>query len=279
MPGVVAFQPAGQPEGAQLVVGGLAIAAVAAGGPARRIVPDQQLLRQLGHAHPGVQPAQPQLPVLGKKAVGIAAVQPGQLAPEHDRRMADGRIAKTVAADGLMIQQAVLPVHEMGKASCGLAVAAKMYPRGQQARFGMFRHPGGLQGQALRVADIIGVHAGDERAPGGLQTGVERAGQALMRTMQDAQAGIFRRQGIQQGRRAVGGTVIDGQHLEARYGGVRRGFLPGQGTDGHAQGLFPLCRQGQGCAVPDRQQDGHQRASRHVSSQKTHGERIRPLCP
>ena len=33
MPGVVAFQPAGQPEGAQLVVGGLAIAAVAAGGP------------------------------------------------------------------------------------------------------------------------------------------------------------------------------------------------------------------------------------------------------
>ena len=176
-----------------------------------------------------------------------------------------------------MIQQAVLPVHEMGKAARGLAVAAKMYPRGQQARFGMFRHPGGLQGQALRVADIIGVHAGDERAPGGLQTGVERAGQALMRTMQDAQAGIFRRQGIQQGRRAVGGTVIDGQHLEARYGGVRRGFLPGQGTDGHAQGLFPLCRQGQGSTVPDGQQDGHQRASRHVSSQKTHGERTRPL--
>ena len=127
------------------------------------------------------------------------------------------------------------------------------------------------------MADIIGVHAGDERSPGGLQTGVERAGQALMRTMQDAQAGIFRRQGIQQGRRAVGGTVIDGQHLEARYGGIRRGFLPGQGTDGPAQGLFPLCDQGQGSAVPDRQQDGHQRTSRHVSSPKTHGERIRPL--
>ena len=85
-----------------------------------------------------------------------------------------------------MIQQPVLPVHEMGKAARGLAVAAKMYPRGQQARLGMFRHPGGLQGQALRVADIIGVHAGDERAPGSLQTGVERAGQALMRPVQDA---------------------------------------------------------------------------------------------
>ena len=176
-----------------------------------------------------------------------------------------------------MIQQAVLPVHEVGKAARRLPVAAKMHPRGQQARFGMGCHPGGLEGQTLRMADVIGVHAGDELAPGGLQTGVERAGQALMRPVQDAQAGIFHRQGIQQGCRAVSGAVIDGQHLEVRYGGSRSGFLPGQGTDGHAQGLFPLWRQGQGSAVPDRQQDGHQRAGRHVSSKQTHGERLRPL--
>lgn len=141
----------------------------------------------------------------------------------------------------------------------------------------MRRHPGGLQGQTLRMADIVGVHAGDERAPGGRKTGIERAGQALVGPVQDAQAGMFRRQDIQQGRRAVRGAVIDGQHFKGRHRGIRRGLLLGQGTDGHAQGLFPPGRQGQGSAVPDRQQDGHQRAGGHVSSRRTHEERIRPL--
>ena len=78
-----------------------------------------------------------------------------------------------------------------------------------------------------------------KRAPGGRKTGIERAGQALVGPVQDAQAGMFRRQGIQQGRRAVRGAVIDGQYFKGRHRGIRRGLLPGQGTDGHAQGLFP----------------------------------------
>src|SRR5205823_3261777 len=73
-----------------------------------------------------------------------------------------------------------------------------------------------LAGEALRVGDVVGVHAGDEFAPCGGKRVVQRTGDARVGAGDDVDPGVVAGVFAQDGQRAIGRSVVNGDQLEVR---------------------------------------------------------------
>jgi hypothetical protein len=92
------------------------------------------------------------------------------------------------------------------------------HPAGDDAQSGVGGEGRHLELQSAGVADVVGVHAGQELSPAVLETGIEGRHQSLCRGVKKSEAGI---PGLPAGEDLgcfVRGAVVHSHHLEALEG-------------------------------------------------------------
>lgn len=123
----------------------------------------------------------------------------------------------------------------------GCGIAAKGNPRGAEIRLRACGKGGVLQGETLRMAAVVRIHAGDHSSPRKLQSPVQGRSNAAVRHVKDAQrrrvwprpcADRF----FQKTAAVVVGAVVEGQNFRRRQGRVRRAALRGQTRQTGMQG-------------------------------------------
>ncbi len=163
---------------------------------------------------PALLHAQPQLVVLGERAVGVAAQLLDRRAPEHHRRVRKGRLDIDIVGDLRGRDALVLPPQIFAIPLADMLGREQLDLRAQQRDLGVLIQVGELRRQALRMHQVVGVHAGDQRGAGLRNPQVQRGDQAHAAGLEQANPLVLLRRSPNDRRRVVGRAIVDRQQLE-----------------------------------------------------------------
>ena len=225
----VHFLQAGQIAG----LGGIhlcfGIVLVAAGEPGGGIAPLEEGLGGLEEAGAVCQHAEPEIVVLGTVFHAIAARLKVAFSGHEDPGLDDGRLHKALACKVGRHFQGVGPGHEAVEAIAEGILGSDV--AGDKVGVLLLQDLM-LVKETLRMREVVGVHAGDERGARGLASFLDGLGDsARCRGVKELDAGVFRGEGLRNGLGVVAAAVEDEEYF------FRWKSLLAHGVHGFGQGF------------------------------------------